>query len=98
RSGRAPLLARVSPWLWRVAAIAQAPRPQPEVRDPQELRHRAFGALRELLVRLSDRHPLVIVIDDLQWADADSLALLSDVLRPPDAPALLLVAKLRPQS
>src|SRR5262249_40822909 len=94
---KAPLLAQVFPVLWRVAAIAQAPRPQPEVRDPQELRHRAFGALRELLVRLSDRHPLVIVIDDLQWADAASLALLSDVLRPPDAPALLLVATLRPQ-
>src|SRR6185369_6081055 len=34
--------------------------------------------------------------DDMQWADADSLALLSAVLRPPHAPAILVVAASRP--
>src|SRR5262249_40969566 len=33
--------------------------------------------------------------DDLQWADADSLALLRDILRPPNAPPFLLVAIVR---
>ena len=59
--------------------------------DPQELRDRAFSALRELLTRLATHQPVVIAIDDVQWADADSIALLGDVLRPPEAPPLLFI-------
>src|SRR5581483_11222150 len=91
----ASLLAQVFPVLYRVEAVAQAPAARPAVPDPHERRLRAFAALKDLLARLADRRPLVVIVDDLHWADADSLALVAELLRAPDAPALLVVATLR---
>jgi hypothetical protein len=90
----ASLLAQAFPVLLDVELFAAAPRGY-NVADPHELRACVFGALRELLARFGDRRRVVLVIDDLQWADADSLALLADVLSPPMAPRLLLIATVR---
>ncbi len=88
-------LARVFPVMRTIVDELQGHNPAATVLDQVELRRRAFAALRDLLGRLADRRRVVITIDDLQWADADSSALLEGLLRPPNAPALLLLTSFR---
>jgi eukaryotic-like serine/threonine-protein kinase len=91
------LLAQVFPVLRGVRVIVEQP-PVAHVPDPKEERRRVFAAMRELLARIGARHPLVILIDDLHWADEDSLALLDTVMRGPDAPCVLLVSTAWPRA
>jgi predicted ATPase len=88
-------LARVFPVLARVPALVD---PGPTVAtsgDLRDVRRHAFDALRALLVALSRMKPLVLYIDDLQWGDLDSAALVADLVKPPDAPRLLLLLSYR---
>lgn len=90
------LLAQVFPVLRRVEAVAEARHDRDTIeRNPRDQRDRLFAAVRELFQRSAKRYPLVVVINDLQWADVDSLAMLAEVMRAPDAPSLLLVATIR---
>ncbi|HEY5952620.1 MAG TPA: protein kinase, partial [Kofleriaceae bacterium] len=89
------LLAQVFPVLCRVEAFANAPSLARVAAEPHEQRRRLFEAVRELFVRLSERRAVVIAIDDMQWADAESLALLRVLGRAPDAPACLIVMTAR---
>lgn len=90
----AAILTQIFPVLARVTTLAKAPALGPA--DAQERRAQAFAVLRELFVRLARSYKLLLYIDDLQWADADSHLLLADLLRQPDAPALCLVVTARP--
>lgn len=87
-------LERVFPVLQGLGGRSEPPASLPDA-DPVEMRWSAFRALREMWTRIAQSVPLVLSIDDLQWADEDSLALLSDVLRQPEAPPLLLLATVR---
>ncbi len=86
-------LVPVFPVLRRLAHAADAPRATGL--DPTARRRAVFDALRRILARLGSERPLLVIIDDLQWADPDSVALLRALRRPPDAPRMLLVATVR---
>jgi hypothetical protein len=89
-------LARLFPVMLQVPVIASASRDwETSIDEPYRLRRLAFEALRELLAGIARRRRLVIVIDDLQWADLDGTLLLEELLRPPDAPSLLTVVSFR---
>jgi class 3 adenylate cyclase/tetratricopeptide (TPR) repeat protein len=48
--------------------------------DPAGLRRRSFDAVRALLQGRSSRGPLVLALDDAQWADPSSVALIEHLL------------------
>jgi DNA-binding NarL/FixJ family response regulator len=53
-------------------------------------RFRAHHAVRDLIQRLAGPQPLVLVLEDLHWADGASIELVSHLLRrPPQAPVLV---------
>src|ERR1019366_1240399 len=87
-------LARIFPVLRRVKSIGDVAAEEAAT-DPRRVRLRAFGALREPLRGVARRMPLVLYVDDAHWGDADSAALLLELVRPPDAPPLLIVMTYR---
>lgn len=88
-----PFLVRLFPVLERLEVKGKGV--ELPTADPHEIRLRAFHALRALMVKLTARRPVILMIDDLQWGDADSAPLLLELLRQPGAPALLVIGSYR---
>lgn len=66
--------------------------------DGDALEALMFKSVREWLERLSNRQPLVLLFEDLHWADQSSIKLLEAVLRLVESQPLLIVAVGRPSS
>jgi len=92
-------LVHVFPALATVPLIAArlAEGPGPELVTVVERRRRGVEALCELFHNLAALKPLVLQIDDLQWADADSIALLIRLLSRATVPNMLVVLSFRPE-
>jgi len=87
----APDLARLVPQLGdRLPSLAP-----PSAAGPETTRYRLFEGVMAVLAALSRAAPVVLLIDDLQWADSSTLALLRYLMRQPDQAPLLIVAACR---
>jgi ATP/maltotriose-dependent transcriptional regulator MalT len=64
---------------------------------PQHERYRSHRAVRSLLEQLASTQPLVLVLDDLHWADPASIELLGALLRRPPAAPVLFALAVRPR-
>jgi DNA-binding CsgD family transcriptional regulator len=83
----APALVRLAPGLR--SALPATPPPAPL--DPPEERLRLWDGCLTWLRRAAGHRPLLVALDDLQWADDDSWALLQHVSRFLDAWPVLIV-------
>lgn len=93
---RASVIAQVFPVLARVEALARTTLPDVSL-DRREVRTWLFAALRELMSNIGREKTVIALIDDLHWADNDSMMLLSELLREPGSPRVLLLCTQRTQ-
>jgi len=66
--------------------------------EGEELKRGTFRAIESLIESTARQHPLVIVCEDLHWADPTSLELLERLLRMTSRVPLLFICVLRPET
>ncbi len=60
--------------------------------DPSDLRPRVFDAFAQLLFRLAQKQPILVVLENLQWADPSSLDLFHFIARSISTQPIMVVA------
>ncbi|SEG90921.1 Adenylate and Guanylate cyclase catalytic domain-containing protein [Nonomuraea solani] len=68
----------------------------PPATEPVSERYHLMAAARTLIERLATVRPVLLVIDDLQWATLESLQMLNALMWDADALPLLIMAMSRP--
>jgi DNA-binding CsgD family transcriptional regulator/tetratricopeptide (TPR) repeat protein len=69
--------------------------PEPVKAEPDTERHRLHTAVADFLTAASQRHPLLVILEDGHWADTPSLLLLRHLSNRATAARMLLVATFR---
>jgi tetratricopeptide (TPR) repeat protein len=65
--------------------------------DPPQRRQRTLQALKRVLLRASQVHPLLLVCEDLHWTDTETQALLDSLVESLPTARLLLLGTYRPE-
>jgi len=82
-----------SSWLERLSSQVEEEQPSPSDLSQRNL----FEQVEGLLIELSETHPLVLVLDDLQWADSASINLLFHLGRRLKRRRLMILGAYRPE-
>jgi serine/threonine protein kinase/predicted ATPase len=82
-------LARIFPVLEQLPEVSRLPAVAGG--DLVELRAIALASLKELLRRIAKRQPLVLLVDDIQWCDLQSVELIATLVEGPDPLPILLI-------
>jgi DNA-binding SARP family transcriptional activator len=88
---------------WRLAELSRlvlrlgeyTPGREVDLTDPENDRFRFFGAVTTTLNEMAARTPVMLVIDDLHWANQPTLLLLRHLLRNNDVAGLAIVGLYR---
>jgi predicted ATPase len=81
----------IYPYLGHLLSIELEPEAQAlvDLPDPPALQTQYYQAVRKLLMALASRQPVVVVLEDLHWADASSIDLLVRLLPVVNAGSIL---------
>ncbi len=90
-----PVLARHQTSLSRILPQLDSVAPVARDEDAEAARYVLYEAVREVLASAASLAPLVVLLDDIQWADGPSLALLRHLISGDEPLSLMVVATFR---
>ena len=64
--------------------------------EPQQRRHHTFESLKRLMIRESQKQPLLLVFEDLHWIDNETQAFLDNLVESLPMARMLLLVNYRP--
>jgi predicted ATPase/tRNA A-37 threonylcarbamoyl transferase component Bud32 len=67
-----------------------------EGNDPDERRARILSVLRRIEDKLANDQPLIVIVEDIHWADSQSWDVFWEIIRSPSARPVLGIATARP--
>jgi adenylate cyclase len=81
----------------RLMALLSMPADERREAEGDDLRRETFDAAARLVVGASQRRPVIVVLEDVQWFDEPSRALLGDLIARLQRSRIMVVATARPE-
>ena len=81
---------------WLGYDFSDSPHLQPIKDDPEQIKNRATLYLTQFLTAISNKQPVVILLEDIHWADKGSLDAVFDLVRRQPQLPLLIICLARP--